>query len=181
MNAPETIIQRLMKIKALAQDNGATEAERDTAWSMLEKLLATHGLSLEDLEQSESVLYSFEFDSEYERKLLLQIVGYIRGFREGKQISWFRDGLKRKSLLLKLTPTEYTDLKTLYPLYRAAWASELDKFFTAFISAQKLGAPANPDAVLTEDDLIRMMSMRQMAKTVKALPAPHLQLGDGAA
>ncbi len=62
----EKVIQKLKKLLALAEDNGATESEAETAMRLAQELLVKHNLSMEDLQGSENdtnIIESIEDES----------------------------------------------------------------------------------------------------------------------
>ncbi len=177
---PETIRERLLKIKAL-YERGATEHERATASHQLEKLLKKHGLKLDDLQQTPSFKkYRFHFRNEWEKSLLNQLAGYVSGWRTGG-VYW-KEGKKRTSILIELAPTEYADLIMLYDYYRKAWATDLKNFFGAWLEAQGLARPvsAKPDTPeLSAEAIAKLLLRYQLKQAIVRLPAPLKQLEAG--
>lgn len=55
MSVDSSIIQRLQKLLALAEDKGATEAEAETAMRLAHELLAKHNLTLSDIAGAETI------------------------------------------------------------------------------------------------------------------------------
>lgn len=170
---PETIRDRLLKIKAL-YERGATDHERSVAFHHLEKLLKQYNLTLADLEQRNEDYYAFAFTNAYERLLLIQLAGYIKNWHNAGV--YYRDGKKRTSILLKLTAAEYADLKILYDYYRQAWAKALDDFYGAWLQAQGLTRPAeSSDRELSEIEIAAILQRRRMMQSIEALPLPATQ------
>jgi hypothetical protein len=174
---PDTIRERLLKLKTL-YERGGTEHERDAAFQHLEKLLNQYNLTLADLEQRVEDYYSFSFKSDWELRLLNQLAGYVSGWRTDG--TYYTDGKKRTSILLKLTAAEYADLTALYKHYRQAWAKALDDFYGAWLQAQGLARPVEASSVeLSKDDIIAILRRERIMKAIQVLPAPLKQLTAG--
>lgn len=63
-NDRKKLIDQIIKLNALYNDKGATEAERETAKAFVEKLMAKHEITFEEVEGSETEFEKIEFDTE---------------------------------------------------------------------------------------------------------------------
>lgn len=132
---------------------------------MLSRLLTKYGMKVEDLENEAQPVTrrEFKYGTEYERKLLIQIVANVLGTRE---ISvWKPRG--RKARYVDLTALQYAEVDVRYTAMRVALRKELDKaagrVYSAFIHTNNLGVAASDDEGpgMDMDELAAIMALMQ--------------------
>lgn len=174
----ETIKERARAVARLVEA-GATEGERAAAEAALARLLKRYGLTVADLldPRNKPQRYSFTFKDDWEKKLLIQVIGKVRGVGEleyGNAKNQNRR--KAKVIFVDLTPVEYAEVSYLYLEYVKAFREEFAVFLTAFIHKNKLVAPKGSGGrQLSDEELARL---RSMMKGVREVPVGRKALAD---
>ncbi|TPG60089.1 hypothetical protein [Ewingella americana] len=140
--ANERTLVKLKKIYELALKG--VGGEKDNAESLLQKLLAKHEMTLEDLVDSEEKVYQYCFPVKtiFERTLLTQILLKVLN---AHTVYYTRYG-KSKQKWYELTPTQFFEVDMLYGLYKQAWNKELEATISAFLSVNDIfPASENPN------------------------------------
>ena len=150
---PDSVMDLLRKVKALA-DAGAP-GEREAARARLDALLNKHGITEEQLNESEGKLHGFTYKGLQDQLLVMVIVAHVSNGRKVAPQD-HGDG-KRNKMWVKLTAAQFIDVETQLDFYRKHWNEELQIFFRAFISAQNLGLARDedeaPPRIETDKDL----------------------------
>lgn len=147
---------KLRKLQALAERGEG--GEKVNAQRMLEKLLARHGLSLDDLADELREIRWFPAANRFDRRLAAQIMAKIGntddpGIYSSKQ--------RPKHVGVETTPAEAVEFELHYDTLRKALAEHFDDAFSAFVQANRLFSSLPSDdqpPVLSERDF-RVMSM----------------------
>lgn len=165
----EKLQAKLRKLHALAQRG--VGGERDTAQRMLDKLLAKHGLTLDDLLDEQRAHHWYTCSNRYEQRLALQIAAMILDTRNP---SLFYKRNNARQFAAKLTKSEIIEFELHYQTLREALKAHLDVAFCAFVQANDI-FPATPssdrDDALSEHDL----RVQKMASVTPATPV-HARL-----
>jgi len=158
----DSIREKIRKIQALAEQG--IGGEKEDAKRILQRLLAKHKLTLEDLPklgQDATELYYFRCTGEVERSLLRQCYLYV--VPDGEPYYFTRHG--RKTIGFKLTYLQYLELKNYWDYYRQLWKQELGLFYQAFLYKHRIfrksssteSSPAS--ASLTDEEIKRILRM----------------------
>ena len=170
----ENIRARLAKIKALA-DSGIP-GERENAAHLLESLLKKYGLTEADLstEETDDILLAYE--TEFEKTLCTQIVGFVTGSSKIPYAK-LRKG-KKKYLVIEATPVQAAEINTLWDHYLSAYRTSAHDHLLAFIHAHKIFPESSrvSRADLTKQELEDMLRAMKMADGITQSPAPKKRL-----
>lgn len=140
MNAektPDSIRDLLLKVKALAHHG--IEGEKISAQNLLKKLLQKHGLSLEDLVDSDLKWRQFKVATASEFKLLLQC--YYMVLKRTKT-QYKKSG---RTISFELSIVDATDLASCFEHYKALYKTALNDFFQAFIYKNRIVGPTKSE------------------------------------
>lgn len=132
------ILDLLRKLKALAEQG--VDGERENATDMLHRLMAKHGITMEDL--GIHVLKEREFYiADKEMQLFVQVLGSVTGPSQ-KILSYKRDTKKLKSRFVELTDADYIEVEAKWEFYRRAWKEERERqlqlLMKAFVHKNRL-------------------------------------------
>lgn len=169
MNAPESVMDRLRKIKSLA-DSGATPGEQAAARARLEAQLQKHGLTIEDLESEEVSQRHFTVKGDRENGIFMHCI--FKALHWPDDIPMFKPrwGKGAKTVVIvDLTARQYEDVLTLYEFYREAYKAEEKRLYDAFIQLQGLARPCKDDTPAPEmdpEELARLVSMMRAMNTL---------------
>jgi len=178
-----TPIDRMKKILALARRG--VGGEKETAQAMLEKLLAKYGMTVTDLESESqpATLREFKYSTEFERRLLSQIVACVLGTRSFA--AWRLRG--KKILKFELTALQYAEVDVRYNAYRSPLRKELDKatsrVYSAFVQANDLGVSTdeNDDTPPPDMDWDELEAIMALTRTMRPTPIHRQIVQEGAA
>lgn len=162
-------VHTIKSLAALANDPGATPAERENALRKLEGLMQKHGVTVEQLAGVQYQRFTFGYATEADRRLLNQLAAVVIGSQAYKERPVYRYR-RGKSLLIEMTPAEAVDLRILYDHYRPLLRQALKDVVPAFIARHAL-YPDDAEVLDTYDmtDAEYDALMRQKALQ-KALP-----------
>lgn len=130
----------LKKIKALA-DRGV-DGERESAQTLLARLMEQYGISETDLEEERRETAWFRYSQETERRLLNQIIYMVTG-RTGFGCVGAYSGRKRKETGVDCTAAERLEIEANYAFFKEAMKKELEIFYSAFANKNNLFPPAD--------------------------------------
>jgi hypothetical protein len=144
MDVPTPILERLRKIKALAQSGQTQEAA--TAQAHLDRLLQVHGLTVEQLGSVERADVTITMQGKRDGQLIIHLVRRVTGQAE-HPIFCIRG--RPRTLLTALSPSEHIDLLEMLAYYRRAFDQETERLFHAFLHRHRLilingSAPTRP-------------------------------------
>ena len=124
------ILDTLRKIQALAER--ADGGEREAAQLKLDQLLRKYGLNMADvLSGQETVEEVFDLENEFERDLLLHIIGKVKNVT---RVTTYKLPRSKKKVLVKATPAQMVEIRQLYSVYRKALKKGLEDYCQAFFS-----------------------------------------------
>lgn len=167
---------RLRKIYELSVRG--IDGERENAQALLIGLLGKHGLTLDDiLDTDKRHHYDFRYKNEFERSLLNQIVARVLGTNE---FGVWRRGKQRLNIY-DLTASECAEVQLMYDEYRRALADELELTYRGFIQQQRLFAPrvADEDRELSREEIKEARRVLSRAADVERVSIRR-KLGAGA-
>lgn len=125
----------LKKIKALA-DRGI-DGERESAQTLLARLMEQYGISETELEEERRETAWFPYSQETERRLLNQIIYMVTGAGGFGCVGTY-SGRKRKKMGTECTAAERLEIEANYAFFRAAMEEELEIFYSAFACKNNL-------------------------------------------
>ena len=154
---PDSILDRLRKIEALAQSGVA--GERENAAEMLRVLCEKYGVTVEQLTAPETTRCWFTIKSKIDDDLLGQCVAMVL------KTSRIRFSSRARERGFELTLAQEIDVREAFAHFRKAWQQQLEETFAAFIQLNGIVAPASDDGEekeLTPDERARLRRMGQM-------------------
>lgn len=131
--------ERVAKLLALAQQG--VGGEKTNAETLLRKLLAQHGLTVEDMARDEQLRVKclVKYNHPYEKKLFMQVVYTVLN---GKDWDVHRYNGTR-TIFCEVTPMQRAEILLRYELYLRSFKAEIDVLMEAFIMKQRI-YPADP-------------------------------------
>lgn len=152
---------KLRKLMALAERGEG--GEKDNAQRMLEKLLARHSLTIDDLNDERREIRWFPILNVYDRKLAAQIMSKVC---DTCAPSLYTSKRRPKKVGVEVTPAEAIEFELHYDILRNALVAHFSEAFSAFVQANRL-FPATPsgsrEMELSESD----MRVAVMASAIK--------------
>ena len=147
-------LERLRKIKELAE-NGCL-GEKAAALKMLERLKAVYNISDDLISQPAAKDHVFKYNTDYEKKLLAQIIYMVCG-----DVKIYRLQGKR-AFVAETTDFEAAEIGLNYEIYAAAIKKHMEAAYIAFINANGIFPDENvrvhdenKQFAKTSDDVIR--------------------------
>lgn len=152
----EKVQAKLRKLQALAERG--VGGEKETAQRMLEKLLARHGLSVEDLDDERRKIRWFPAPTKFDARLAGQIMAKVCNTDEP---GIYGNKSRPKQVGVEVTPSEAIEFELHYDTLRRALAEHFKDAFSAFVQANRLFSNlpvADSSPAMSERDF-RIMSM----------------------
>ena len=163
----EELKARLRKMKALA-DRGEG-GERDVAERMIEEIAARYGLLLDFLDAETERRFYIKFTAGWQRGIFIQLLGLMRidryGDRHADKLSlYYRKSDGALKCYTICTEEEWLELCAKYEVLKRDYKRQRDAFFRAFLIANDLLMPYDPDdhpskAELDQDDVAESLAM----------------------
>lgn len=165
---------KLRKLMALAERGEG--GEKDNAQRMLEKLLARHGLTTDDLVDERREIRWFPIVTSYDRKLAAQIMSKVC---DSCTPGLYRSKGRPKHVGVEVTPSEAIEFDLHYSLLRQALLEHFDDAFSAFVQANRLFPSSPSDNALPslDDRDMRVMTMAAAINPTQVNPR-LVQQGD---
>lgn len=166
----EKVQAKLRKLQALAERGEG--GEKVNAQRMLEKLLARHGLTMDDLAEEIRKIRWFPVANRFDRKLAAQIMAKIGNTNDP---GIYTNKRRPKHVGVETTPAEAVEFELHYDTLRKALAEHFNDAFSAFIQANRLFSSL-PDDELPEGLSERDLRVMAMAGAVPVTPInPRLE------
>ena len=154
----ETIKQRLLKIKALAERGQEHEAQ--IAKQKLMELADKYGIDLDTLADVETKEFKYKYAAAWEKKLMFQVSGMIGG--DGRYYAYSKGAKAARVIGFDFTLAMAKEFDWIYKHYKAAYKKELDLLFSAFLHKHKIFGPSSGDEEpppLTQEEMLALTSM----------------------
>ena len=153
----DTIRQRLLKIKALADRGDKYEAI--LAKEKLNQLLEKYGLSINDLSEHETKEHTYSYGTKWQKDLMCQIKAMIAG--DNHFYTMTRGETKIKKIIFDFTNTQRIEFEWLYNHYKSEYKDELKTLFIAFVHKHHLFGISNGECKkqMSEEETLQLMSM----------------------
>lgn len=158
-NETDKILARIRKIQALAKRGEG--GEKVNAERQLQKMLSAHNLSLSDLLNDKKKWCTFSYESEFECRLLDQIVAMVSNVND---VDVYRHKNDKNTRVYELSPAQSAEVSTYYSVYKKALQEHLDIAYEAFLIRQDI-YPATPTTTHTEPDA-QAMAAYEMSRTM---------------
>lgn len=170
----EKILQRMNKLLALAQRGVGGEAAN--AERFLLKLLAKHGITMEELTEAEPEAKKvyFSYADNLEKELSIHVVAKVL---DVSRVSYTRPSKKTKKMGYMLTPAQHAEVSVHLAVLVPALRQHMETAFSAFINTNDLFPETyEPDSSIKDISpqqlaaLRAMMAATQRVTINKALP-----------
>ena len=150
----------LLHIKALA-DWSPYEGEREAAAKKLREIMDRHGITEQDLDDSQMSTYKFKHRNKREEALLIQVAYKVLGTDSFKQYQFRRNGRIVPNLSgIMCTIAQRAEIEFLFDFYRELYYREEDKLYDAFVQKHKIFGTSSKDKddqpKLSSEELINM-------------------------
>jgi len=171
MAKAESIMETLRQIKALIDNPGTTEGERQAAISMYQKLLQKYHITADDLVDDTKYVYEYKYVESWELRLMLQLAALNH---ENSRMA--KKGKTTRKIYLEFTRLQKAEFDTLYAFYRPELENQINQIYTAFLFVNDLMLDGEPDKNRKPLNLEEARSIAQkiagMRKTIvnKLLP-----------
>jgi hypothetical protein len=145
MTSKTEIIEKIRKVQALA-DRGV-DGEKENAARMVERLMAEHDITEEELRDDiiERRWFRYASKDKYARKLMAQVIYTVTG--EGS--FWTRG---RKAMAgVECTAAQGVEIAAMFEFYYAKFTEDIDMFYAAFLSKNDI-YPSNDIIKDDEED-----------------------------
>lgn len=166
----ESIIERLLKIRALAEQG--IGGERSAAELLLNSIMKQYNISPEDLD-SDVVEYRLVYigDEEIDFRLFSQIahklhkgpgevkIADIRKASKANKVAWERAGLgpKNSNAGIKCTKAEFIEVISTFEIYKEDIHRQEEAFYYAYLNKNELLLePSDDQPELTEDEIKKL-------------------------
>ncbi len=161
------LLEKLEHLKTLAEKG--CKGERIAAEERLNHLMEKYGITESDLEGAIDRTYFIPYKTDYEYKLLYQLAYMHFGVGHAHDTVGTYTNRKRKKVAIDCTPAQYIEIEADFEFYRAALATEMDVFYSAFIQKNKLFPPPEltcDDLPSDDVDMERIMKMEAMMEGI---------------
>lgn len=152
----EKVQAKLRKLQALAERG--VGGEKETAKRMLEKLLARHGLTLDDLADERRDTRWFPAPTKFDVRLAVQIMAKVCNTDNPGVYS---SKSRPKQVGVEVTPSEAIEFELHYDTLRKALSEHFKDAFSAFVQANRLFSdlPGDDSSPAMSERDFRIMSM----------------------
>jgi len=159
----ETIRVKLRKIAALAERG--VGGERDNTKSQLNRLLAKHGLTMEDLYPKQDVEYhEFVCANQRERTILVQCVAKAMGLSE---VTYYKVRRKPRRIGIKCGRIDFIEIEHMYRHFRRLLREEEKRLVDAFICRHELYGPSDGQSDGEPLSYEEYMALRRLANGMR--------------
>ena len=162
MTERERLLEKLMKVKALA-DRGEG-GERESAERTLAALMERYGITEADLEDNQVSTHWIRYKTVWEKKLLHQLAYMYLGEGNSFGCVGTYTGRSRKEVGIKCTPAQYIEIEADFAFYSAAMEEEMGIFYSAFLQKNNLFPPPELARENTEEEIAEAMDLERLAK-----------------
>jgi len=158
----ETIIEKLKKVRALAERGEAGEAQ--AAKLMLDRLLSKHGLTIEDITDDVKHSYLFKYTFANEKSVMLQCISRVT---DDPNLTYSHRKDKRKEFWVDLTEWQYIESKDMIDFHLKQFRKEMkikmNAFLSAYINKHSLFADSaeGGESKLTPEELAELLRAYQ--------------------
>jgi hypothetical protein len=169
----ERIKERLRKLLELARRGEG--GEKETAEKFLRKLLAKHGLTVEDLgDEVAPVAAAFYYLNEMERLLIVQVVCVAKQ-KTSSKFGYHKRRHKTKGwkMTAALTPGQKIEAELMLQYLMPALRKEAERLMVAFASANKLHVKTDEPREPSKLSLDDMAAIAAMAGAIKPTAIPR--------
>lgn len=165
---------KLRKLLNLAERG--VGGEKDNAQRMLEKLLARHGMTVDDLSDERREIRWFTIGNKYDRRLAAQIMAKICDTLEP---DLYTNKQRPKQIGVKVTPAKAIEFEIHFDTLRKALTDHFQEAFAAFVQANRLYPSERSTDIepsISERDL-RVMAMASAIPPTQVAPRIEQQHG----
>lgn len=159
MNNKDEVLKKL-----LALSKQGVGGEKVNAEALLNKLLKKHGLTIEDIDDTEEIKeWDIHFNTDYERKLIYQVMYMLFPDKDVYHYVNKRRKHNRENLIIKLTNAQYIEFDYAYTIYKNALNKEFELFYSAFIQKNRI-YPVKPREDIEAETIESKYNMEDQMK-----------------
>jgi len=179
MAIDEELLRRIEKIKRLAEDG--IDGEKETAKTLLERLMKQYKISDKDLEESTRKYWYTSISGFKCNELLVQICSFYPDYGKDEGV-WFsyvpnltgsskrsaeafmhRQKIFGKNTIVHATREEFIEIMAKYEIYHKSLIKHYNSLYYAFLLRNGLLHEADKNAKVTEKDLEKASYAARMA------------------
>ncbi len=177
----DRIKRRLAKVLALSQKG--VGGEKTNARAILEKGLAAHGLTLDDIAGSSDPLQVnvrkwYTYRTKADRTILFQC--FFAVMKPGDGSVSYRQFKGKKKIAFDVSVLDHLEIDAMHSYYRRLYVKELETLEAAFLSKHRL-FDGTRSSEATEMDLEKQMRIMEMMRGLQrsSYLGPKKRLGNG--
>lgn len=162
MSERERLLEKLMKVKALAErgEGGEKESAERTLTSMMQR----YGITEDDLEGNQVSTHWICYKTVWEKKLLHQLAYMYLGSGHSFGCVGTYTGRSRKKVGIDCTPAQYIEIEADFAFYSEAMEEEMGIFYSAFLQKNHLFPPPELARENTEEEDAESMDFERIVK-----------------
>ena len=166
----EELKAKILKMKALAERGES--GEREVAERMIEEIAARYGLSLEFLDTANERRFYIDFTTNWQRGIFMQLLGLMRIERYGDRHAdkldlWYMRGSSKLKCHVVCTEDEWLELCAKFDVLKRDYKRQHDAFYHAFLIANDLLMPYDPNDKISAADLEESRTARALATGIE--------------
>lgn len=150
------ILDLAKKLKALA-DRGVG-GERENATNMLLRYMDKHGISINDIEDSDLELRTFKI-SPNQKTIFIQVAAMVLNFN----YDLWKSRSNRNTYLIECTPGQQIEIQVAFDFYWNAYKEEIQVFTNAFIQKNRLFRDTTDEEAAKESELSKEEALKLIA------------------
>jgi len=132
----------IKKIKALA--DGGVGGEKENAQKLLAELMLKYNITEEEIAEETVKDFDFKIPKLFKaRELISQVIYSVVGNEVEEEKGLYTYGIKKNKYIIKCTAAEFLEIKAKYNFYLHYLKIESDRFYNAFVQANKIFPPPN--------------------------------------
>lgn len=162
MTERERLLEKLMKVKALAERGEG--GEKESAERTLAALMERYGVTEEALEDSKVSTHWIRYKTTWEKKLLHQLAYMYLGAGHSFGCVGTYTGRSRKKVGIECTPAQHIEIEADFAFYSAAMEEEMGIFYSAFLQKNHLFPPPELARENTEEEDAEDIDLERLAK-----------------
>ena len=161
----EELINRLKKLKALAE--GGVGGEAENADALLARIAKANGIDIDRIDEEKKIEFRIKLSYTWQKKLIWQLIGLVNN-----DIKMWNDFKFRRNkptpipriYVLECTQAEWIEILSKFTVLERDYKRQLDAFYRAFLIRNDLLLPASDDAPEpTEEELRKWRDARRLS------------------
>ena len=163
-NPPETLLQKLRKLEALA--TSGIDGEKVKARTLLNQLCQKYGVTLDQLTYEDKTEHVFTCRGKYELTLLTHCALYVCRTRQIRNSKWTEAGHTKVSYWV--TKSQAIDIRDCFTHFKRVWHQNLDDMISALIIKHNLFSGETDDDLSDDDEADQSQEERDRLRRIAA-------------